>query len=487
METNFRKKTSNILVTVLIGFIVVSFMFTGYESMKGTPDTVINVGGKLVKAQEFKNEYDRQINFYRQITGGKNLTSQQIEQFGIKKNIIANLVNRKLMLHLSDRMNLHAAPEEITSRIKDLPYFKSGEQFDINRYKGLLAANGLNPAEFEEQISNEVVGTKTQDFFKFVPFSDPMVKDIISFKKEAKSLNLAQIKRNVLWKFVPVLNSEIKDYLSKEVNMARVENSFKERKPTLDKPEKIKASHILISAKTKDAEKKINEIAKKVTVKNFEEMAKKYTEDPSKKGSLGEFGRGRMVPAFEQVAFSQKPGQISKPVKTQFGYHIILTESKTPADEAKFEDHRDEIAKELIQKSKKEELDKLMASLKEDLERNFKQKDMTEIKRLAKKYNVTLEENTTINKYEGSTSQIPLSRDAITEIFNSNVGDIKTYEKPDQIIVAMVTSDKPEMEDISLDVERKGLANAFGRKYQQAMIENIKDNVDIKVYSNLIQ
>lgn len=84
---------------------------------------------------------------------------------------------------------------------------------------------------------------------------------------------------------------------------------------------KIQASHILI-AKLSLAE----EIHSQVSPKNFAELAKKYSTCPSKKkgGNLGEFGRGQMVKEFETAAFNLGIGEISGPVKTKFGYHIIM-------------------------------------------------------------------------------------------------------------------------------------------------------------------
>jgi parvulin-like peptidyl-prolyl isomerase len=84
---------------------------------------------------------------------------------------------------------------------------------------------------------------------------------------------------------------------------------------------KIKASHILVE-KQSQALKLAEELKLGAS---FSELAKKYSTCPSGKrgGDLGQFGRGQMVKEFEQVAFALKPGQVSDPVKTQFGYHII--------------------------------------------------------------------------------------------------------------------------------------------------------------------
>ena len=83
----------------------------------------------------------------------------------------------------------------------------------------------------------------------------------------------------------------------------------------------VRASHILVSNE-REANRILEEIRKG---KDFSEMAKRYSTCPSGKsgGDLGFFGKGQMVKEFEDAAFSLKEGELSKPIKTQFGYHII--------------------------------------------------------------------------------------------------------------------------------------------------------------------
>ncbi len=93
--------------------------------------------------------------------------------------------------------------------------------------------------------------------------------------------------------------------------------------------EQVHAKHILISVQNRlenEALDLANKIDAEINASNFETIAKKYSEDPGSKdkgGDLGWFGKGEMVPEFEQAAFALKPGEISKPIKTKFGYHLI--------------------------------------------------------------------------------------------------------------------------------------------------------------------
>ncbi|HDR7924213.1 foldase protein prsA 1 [Bacillus cereus] len=113
------------------------------------------------------------------------------------------------------------------------------------------------------------------------------------------------------------------------------------------KPE-IKASHILV--KDEATAKKVKEELGQG--KSFEELAKQYSEDTGSKekgGDLGFFGPGKMVKEFEEAAYKMKKDEVSEPVKSQFGYHIIkVTDIKEP--EKSFEQSKADIKKEIVQK-----------------------------------------------------------------------------------------------------------------------------------------
>lgn len=123
-----------------------------------------------------------------------------------------------------------------------------------------------------------------------------------------------------------VYGKNTKDY-TEEAKKAIEELKFENAKKTVSEAEALKR----LSSYKAEIEKATDKKAK------FAELAKAHSDCPSKNngGDLNDFARGMMVPEFEKVAFSQKVGEISAPVKTQFGYHLIMTTEKIPAVEAK--------------------------------------------------------------------------------------------------------------------------------------------------------
>ena len=141
----------------------------------------------------------------------------------------------------------------------------------------------------------------------------------------------------------------IKKLLEPEINITdkEMKTYFDENKDTFAVAEQIKASHILVAD-----EKTANEVKQKLNDgADFAELAKKYSTDDSTKdsgGELGYFAKGTMVTEFDNVAFGLAVGEVSKPVKTEYGYHIIKVEAKKQATEANYNDSKDEIKATLL-------------------------------------------------------------------------------------------------------------------------------------------
>lgn len=137
---------------------------------------------------------------------------------------------------------------------------------------------------------------------------------------------------------------------------------YKENKTQFDQPATVSAKHILV-----DTEELCSEVKERIEngELSFEDAAKEYSTCPSNAqgGSLGVFGRGMMVPEFEEAAFTLELNTVSEPVKTQFGYHLVKTESKNEATVAKFEDVKEQIIGNLMQQAQQNKYAQLMKEL----------------------------------------------------------------------------------------------------------------------------
>ena len=125
---------------------------------------------------------------------------------------------------------------------------------------------------------------------------------------------------------------------------------FEDNKEKFQEAATVAAKHILV-----ENEEEANNIKKQIEAGTltFEEAAMKYSTCPSKEqgGNLGAFGRGMMVPEFEEVAFNLEIGELSDPVQTQFGYHLIIVEAKNEAKEKSFDEVKDMVTGQLIQEA----------------------------------------------------------------------------------------------------------------------------------------
>jgi foldase protein PrsA len=138
--------------------------------------------------------------------------------------------------------------------------------------------------------------------------------------------------------------------LGKDVKItdAQIKQYFDKNHAAFDKPEQVRARHILV-ADLPTANKVESELK---SGKDFGAVAKQYSIDPGSKdkgGELGFFRRGQMVPAFDKEAFSLPVGKISEPVKSPFGYHIIQVEERQPGQKATLDNTKDRIASMLRQ------------------------------------------------------------------------------------------------------------------------------------------
>jgi len=212
----------------------------------------------------------------------KSSFEDKLETSPSARNTLQQMVQEELILQYAKKNNLNVTDDEIAKREDDLK-----ANFPNGSWDEMLKARGLTEDDVKQALREQIILDKA------------------------------------LQGRVTVTPAQIKSY-------------FDKNRAAFDKPEQIKARHILV--KDMATAQKVESLLK--SGQNFADVAKQYSVDPGSKdkgGDLGFFRRGQMVPAFDQVAFNLKVGQISAPVKSPFGYHIIQVEAIQPAVKASLE------------------------------------------------------------------------------------------------------------------------------------------------------
>lgn len=206
---------------------------------------------------------------------------------------------------------------------------------DVNALLQNFVAQGnmnFNSEQGKKQILDELIN---QELFYLEAVENNYDKEE-EFLKELEMNKVNILKNYSLRKVLTGAN----------VTDEEIKNYFNSNQGSFNTPESVKASHILVKE-----EEEINKISKEIEDGlAFEEAAGKYSTCPSKErgGDLGYFTKGQMVPEFENAAFSMEEGEVSEPVKTQFGYHLIKLVDKKESTANSFDEVKDQIKNFLL-------------------------------------------------------------------------------------------------------------------------------------------
>lgn len=207
-----------------------------------------------------------------------------------------------------------------------------GREITESHLVSLVQSLGQNAARFageggRQQLVDELV---TQELFYSDALANGLDKDE-EFLAAAQNMYSTLLKQYALSKLLGTVKVSDEEALA----------YFNDHKDTFKTAPTARASHILVDSK-EQADAILAEIKDGLS---FEEAAQKYSSCPSKErgGDLGEFGQGQMVPEFEQAVFNMKANEISEPVQSQFGYHLIKLAALNEAKDANFEDVKDKV------------------------------------------------------------------------------------------------------------------------------------------------
>src|SRR3990167_6466670 len=369
--TRRQRTTVGIGGAILIGMIIVVFIFWGTGGIKSGPGNVIaRVNGSSITVSEYRERFLQRIRtFESQIN--QSITPEMLQQLRIPEQILSQLIDEELINQEASRLGLKVTTKELQTVITDSPSFKDEQgRFSPIRYKRLLQYSGLAPAQYENQLRSNLLRSKLIGLMAdSILVSKSEAKKVFLIKNDKVNVEVVKVDPADLVSKISFLPQAIEEYV--KTHEAVIQNYYASHEEEFNTPEQVKARHILIGVKEgatpdqdKEARNKIDEIRKKATRANFSELAQKNSQDQGsgkKGGDLGWFSRDRMVKAFSDVAFSLQPGQISDVFKSQYGYHIILLEEKRPAVERPLEGVKFSIAEKLIVQERAEEKAKELA------------------------------------------------------------------------------------------------------------------------------
>lgn len=240
-----------------------------------------------------------------------------------------------------------SAQKEVVAKVNDVEITKD----DLYNYMveqngeealNMLISEKILSLEVEKskiEISNEEMDEAVKEMTDYYGGEEQLNNAIASY-----GLTMETVKENI--KTNIQMEKMLEDYV--EITDEEMQEFYESNKDYLNEEETVKARHILV-----ETEELANEVKAKLNEGgDFAELAKEYSTDSSNNqngGELGYFPRGKMVEAFEDAAFSMDINEVSEPVKTNFGYHIIKVEDKTEAKELTFDEAKEDIRKQIVQ------------------------------------------------------------------------------------------------------------------------------------------
>ncbi len=400
MLDGMRRKTRTWGIKVLFAIIILVFVFWGVGGFRISKRGVLaKVNGEPILVKDFFKVY--QSEYDRLLKQRPNLSSEDIKKLGLKKMVLNEMINQRLLLKKAEDLGIVIPDEKLREKITSMNVFKNKKKvFDPNRYKMILVANNITPMEFESLVKRDM---RLKELKKYITSSvtvtDKEVRDLYDFVMRQGKIEYVGFDIKDFLDKVSVSDKEIKKYYAEnkdrfkeperiqlryikltpdvlaplmKVSDKEIEKYYNENRSKFFEPEQRHIRHILIRIKKQDkggveARKLALSILEKIkNGADFAKMAKKYSQGPSatRGGDIGWIKKGDTVKPFEDLAFSLKKGEVGGPVKTIFGYHLIKVEDIKKAHYQSLNEVKDKIrdilAREKANDNIEEFLDKVL-------------------------------------------------------------------------------------------------------------------------------
>ena len=382
------------VVFVFVAFIFVDWGMGRVRGDRTTSGEIATVNGERITSVDFNRQYQQTQDRYRQMYKD-NWSPALAKAMDLPNQVLNGMIERRMLVDAAKTSGVRVSDAELSEKIQSMPALQRNGQFiGAKEYSSLLAANGMTPDQFERDFREDLMIDKFNRLVgASLVVSDSDVESQFARQSQKAKIDYVLISPDHFEASTPPTEAELLSAFEKNKDRYRqperrklkyllVEESRLREKvkpgpqevrayydshpndfPAVDR---VHAAHILIKV-DRDAKPEVDAAAKKKAEdlaararkgEDFAELARKYSDDPGSKehgGDLGPFARGAMVKPFEDAAFSMSPGQISDPVKSPFGYHVIKVIEKLPPGKQSIEEATPKILSTLEQSAVKGE------------------------------------------------------------------------------------------------------------------------------------
>ncbi len=394
MLRDIKQKSSGLFAKIIMGLLIIAFGFWGVSGslLMANNDSAATVNGKKITINDFNIAVQ---NSKSRLRGqfGDNLGSEYFDSENFKRGVLNQIVDAELLRQEAEKFSYDVSPSRVKEYIQSIEGFQIDGKFSPESYANYLNRVKKSAELLERDIKDDIKGSAIRNMVGQSAISlDSEIITQIKFAKQKRDFDYIELSSKDYEKDIEVTEEEINshykefsaDYMTPEqvslnyielsvtdllsgieLTEDEIKDSYEDRKDTLMTAEKRKAQHILlpVSDDANAVKIEIDKVAKRIANgEDFSEVAKEVSKDPGSApsgGNLGWVSQGDMVEAFDKKLFSMKSGEISEPVLSKFGYHLIkVNEIKSPKIPA-FEEIKDQIVSDLkLEKASEEFLSK---------------------------------------------------------------------------------------------------------------------------------
>jgi len=385
-----RDRVMGVLGWIVIGLIIITFALFGLGSYLQDKSQVFvaKVNDVEISPRELQLAYQQQRARMEQMLGDA-YNPALIDDQQLKQTALNGLIQRQLLLQAAQKDGMLVSDQLLAAKIHAEPAFHQDGSFSEERYQSLIRQQGRLPAEFEYQTRRML---QTEQLLSGLSQTAFVTKDEVDqayrLQEQRRDFSYLIISSESFKASVEVNEEQIQQYydqhsekfvtpervrlaylrltgdaLSENIQIDEEEllSHYEEKKESLLTQEQRQASHILIQVAAGADEETSNrakaeaeDLLKKIrSGSDFAELARQHSGDPgsaAQGGDLGFFARGAMVPEFDKTVFSMEVGDISDPVHTQFGFHIIKLTEVRGAEIPSLDEVREDLIAELKQR-----------------------------------------------------------------------------------------------------------------------------------------